>query len=44
MRIEARDRYYTLGYRTSRNFVGWNSKSYPKIRAALQCVDNAARQ
>lgn len=44
MRIEARDRYYTMGYLTTRKFVGWNTKSYPKIRAAMQCVDNAARQ
>lgn len=42
MRIEARDRYYTFGWRTSQQFVGWSKKSYLKIRDAMQCIDEAA--
>jgi hypothetical protein len=41
LRIEARDRYYTMGYRTARYFVGWSSKSYLKIQEAMNCVDAA---
>ncbi len=44
MRIEARDRYYTFGWRTLRQFVGWNTKSYLKIRDAMLCIDKAAGQ
>jgi hypothetical protein len=43
IRIESRDRYYTMTWRsTSRQIVGWNEKSYLKIRNALQCIDDAA--
>jgi len=43
IRIEARDRYYTMTWRsTSRQIVGWSDKSYLKIRDALQCIDEAA--
>lgn len=38
MRIESRDRYYVMGYRTTREFVGWSEKSYGKIKEALNCV------
>jgi len=44
MRIEARDRYYTMGWRSTRQVVGWNPKSYMKISDAMQCVDQAAEQ
>ncbi len=41
LRLESRDRYYDLAYRTTREFVGWSDKSYLKIRDAMQCVDEA---
>ncbi len=40
-RIEARDRYYTLGWRNTQNVTAWSNKSNYKIRDALNCVDNA---
>ena len=45
MRIESRDRYYTLGWRSTKDQVfSWNSKSYLKIRDALQCVNKEIGQ
>jgi len=45
MRIEARDRYYTLGWTSTKDKVfSWNRKSYLKIRDALQCVNNEIGQ
>ena len=40
-RLEARDRYYTLGWRSTHNVTAWSDKSKYKIRDALTCVDNA---
>ncbi len=40
-RLEARDRYYTLGWRNTQNVTAWSNKSNYKIRDALTCVDNA---
>jgi len=43
IRIEARDRYYAMTWRsTSRQIVGWSDKSYLKIRDAMHCIDEAA--
>lgn len=40
LRVEARDRYYTLGKRNSRyETVIWSKKSNLKIRNALKCVE-----
>ena len=45
MRIESRDRYYTLGWRSTKDKVfSWNRKSYLKIRDALQCVNKEIGQ
>lgn len=45
MRIESRDRYYTLGWRSTKDQVfSWNKKSYLKIRDALQCVNKEIGQ
>ncbi len=45
MRIESRDRYYTLGWRSTKDQVfSWNRKSYLKIRDALQCVNKEIGQ
>jgi hypothetical protein len=44
MRVEARDRYYVMGYKTTRGFVGWSDKSYEKIRNAINCVADAAER
>lgn len=43
LRLESRDRYYDLAYRTTREFVGWSGKSYLKIRDAMQCIDQAVK-
>jgi len=40
-RLEARDRYYTLGRPNSQYVTAWSKKSNYKIRDALKCVDNA---
>ena len=40
-RLEARDRYYTLGRPNTQYVTAWSKKSYYKIRDALNCVDNA---
>ncbi len=40
MRIEGRDKYYTLGTRSSRyETLQWSAKSNGKIRDALKCVE-----
>ena len=45
MRIESRDRYYTLGWTSTKDKVfSWNRKSYLKIRDALQCVNKEIGQ
>jgi hypothetical protein len=45
MRIESRDRYYTLGWTSTMDQVfSWNKKSYLKIRDALQCVNQEIGQ
>ena len=45
MRIESRDRYYTLGWRSTKDQVfSWSKKSYLKIRDALQCVNKEIGQ
>ncbi|MFZ9023042.1 MAG: hypothetical protein ACO2ZA_08140 [Litorivicinaceae bacterium] len=45
MRVESRDRYYTLGWTSAKDQVfSWNKKSYFKIRDALQCVNKEMGQ
>ena len=40
-RLEARDRYYTLGRPNTQFVTTWSNKSIYKIRDALNCVENA---
>ena len=45
MRIASRDRYYRLGWRSTKDqLFSWNKKSYFKVRDALQCVNAATGQ
>jgi hypothetical protein len=45
MRIESRDRYYRLGWRSTKDqLFSWNKKSYFNVRDALQCVNAATGQ
>ncbi len=44
MRVESRDRYYTLGlWKTQDSVVTWGKKSYDKVRNAMQCVNNVTK-